>query len=183
MAKQSDLAQFANALHDKTLALAFNQYFAPVVANHNNLVNRLACRMINTPGLAIGTSSKKKVKIVNECMAVVNGTIVPIAAATEVAFTATTHDVADTYTNVYVITVNAAGTLAMLMGTAALTTATVAACVLPTIPADVAVVGIVSIATAAAIFDATTTDLDAGTVTDLYYDCVGPFDPKASITV
>jgi hypothetical protein len=181
--KQTDLAQFANGLNDKTLGPQVYTYFAPIIANHNNLVNRLACRMINTPGLAIGTASKKAVKIVNECMAVINGTIVPIAAATEVAFTATTHDVADGYTNVFVITVNAAGTLAITMGTRAATTSTVAACVLPTVPADVAVVGIVSIASAGALFDATTTDLDAGTVTDLYYDCVGPFDPKASITV
>jgi hypothetical protein len=183
MAKHVTLAQHTNAIADKRDGGLINAIITPMAANLVVNADRLSSRTFNAAGLAIGSASKKKIKIVNETLCCVNGTMVLIAAATEAAFTATTQDIADGYTNMYVLVTDSAGTVSVLMGTAALTTTGIVGVVPPTIPANRAVIGIVTIATAGGIFDATTTDLDAGTVTDLYYDIVGAWDPKASTTV
>ena len=136
--------------------------------------NALANRAINTPGIVIGSASAAKVKIGNATACMINGKLVLIAGQ-EVAFTATTDDIADGYINVFLVTVNAAGTVALEGGQAALIASGAAAVVLPEVAANKAVIGFMTVSTLAAAFDASTTLLSAGTVTDLYYDNVGPW--------
>ncbi len=136
--------------------------------------NALANRALNTPGLAIGSGSKAKVLITNAIACMINGKLV-LVASQEVAFTATSDDIADGYINVFLVTVNASGTCALEGGQAVLIASGAAAVVLPEVADNKAVIGIVTVSTAAAIFNATTTLLDAGTVTELYYDIVGPW--------
>jgi len=181
MAKHENLGQHCNALADKRDGGLVNALLTPIHANQVVNADRLSSRALNAGTLAIGSSSKAKIKITNNVLCCINGAMVLVAAA-EVAFTATTHDIADAYTNMYVLVADAEGTVTILMGTAALTTTGISGVIPPTIPANRAVLGVVTIASAGAIFDASTTELDAGTVTDLYYDIVGPWDPKASTT-
>lgn len=181
MAKLVSLAQHCNALADKRDGGLLNAIMTPVHANQVVNADRLSSRALNGGTIAIGTSSAAKVKITNDILACVNGTMVLVAAA-EVAFTATTHDIADGYTNMYVLVTDSAGTVTVHMGTAAANATGIAGVVPPTIPANTAVIGVVTVSTTGALFDATTTLLSAGTVTDLYYDIVGPWDPKASTT-
>lgn len=182
MAKQLDLAQHANVFSDKAEGMALYNFMTPVLANISNLVSRINTRCINTPGLVIGTSSKKKVKLTNTILVSVGGVLATVAAATEVAFTATTHDIADGSTNIFALVADSAGAVTVLPGTAAATSGGIGGVVPPVIPTNRACIGFVVIATSGAIFDATSTDLDAVTLTVTYHDCVGPFDPKASIT-
>jgi hypothetical protein len=169
--KLKNVVQHCNVLADKRDAGAMTALLNPIT-------DTLTCRAFNAAGLAIGTSSKAKIKVVNNTLCSVDGITVLVAAGTEVAFTATTHDIADTYMNVYVVSVDSTGTCHIDMGVPALITATVTAVVLPELASGRAVLGLVSIATSGAIFDASTTELDAGTVTDLYYDVVGPWATK-----
>lgn len=170
MGKLADISQHTGAIADKRDGSLIKALLSPVD-------NALACQCLNAPGLAIGTGSKKKIKITNDIGCIINGKIVPIAAQ-EVAFTATTHDIADGYINTYVLTADVTGTVTIRMGDPVLIAATATAITLPPIPDGSAILGVVTISTNGAIFDATTTDLDAVTVTDLYYDCTGPFCTK-----
>lgn len=187
MADLVNLAQYTGAIADKKDGKLLYDILTPVQENQTTLMkdrdvfsDRLQSRVINAAGLAIGTSSKAKVKIVNNTLACVNGTMVLIAAGTEVAFTATIHDIADGYINMYVVMTDSAGTVTMRMGTAATTSAGIAAVIPPSLPStNVAVLGIVTVSTTGALFDASTTLLDAGTVTARYYDIVGAWDPYA----
>lgn len=135
----------------------------------------------NSGGLTIGSSSKPKIKIANDVYGIINGTLVKVAAA-EVAFTATTHDVADTYSKIFFLTADSAGTVTVRGSSAALTAGGVAAITPPTIPEDCMVIGAVLISSAGALFDATTTDLDAGTVTVVYINITGPCRYGLSLT-
>lgn len=185
MADLVDLTQYTNAIADKKDGKLLYDILDPIQTNQTAVMakqdvysDRVQSRTFNAAGLTLGSSSKAKIKIANDVLACVNGTMVLVAAA-EVAFTATTHDIADGYINMYVLVTDSAGTVAIRMGTPATTTAGIAGVVPPTIPANTAVIGIVTVSTTGAIFDASTTELDAVTVTDLYYDVVGLWDPNA----
>ena len=116
---------------------------------------------LTSAGLAIGTTSKKEVKIANTVTFLIGG-LFKAKTTAEVAFTATTHDVADGSTAFYVLSLNGSGTCTITKGAddAALSTITV--------PADNAVIGYLSIAASGAIFDATSDDLDAVHLTVTY---------------
>lgn len=180
MAKHLSLVSVTNALADRRDGKMLDDFLTPVLANIVEMTNTLSCRALNTPGLTIGTSSVKKIKIANNTLVCVNGTMALVAAA-EVTLT-TANNIADGYINAIVLVADSAGAVTTLMGTPALIAGGIAAVVLPEIPAARAVLGIATISTAAAAFVGGTTDLNAATVTDLYYDCVGPFNPYASTT-
>jgi hypothetical protein len=122
-------------------------------------------------GLLIGTA-KAKVKAANTVLALVNGTRVALTTA-EYAFTATTHDLVANTQAYYIYSLAAAGTVTVTKGTAVAHGATPA---LPATPANEYLLGYVLIhAATAAIFDATTTELDAlgvgGSIA--YTNCLG----------
>lgn len=132
-------------------------------------------RVLSNAGLAIGTSSKKKVKVVNRLDYCFDNVAASIAASTEVAFTATTHDIAADASLVkeayYLLSVDSAGTVTVTKGA----TATTGAGVLPDTPANGIAFGYVRIRVAAGstIFDATSDDLDAAHLTVVYVNLAG----------
>lgn len=131
--------------------------------------------VLNSAGLAIGSSSKKAVKVANTIYGMLNGVLFSKASA-EVALSGT---VTNAKFNVFVISVQADGTLTATMGTEG---ATLAAVVFPTIPTDEAVVGFVIVnPTGTGNFVGATTDLDDVTVAPnaVYVNTPYPFNPNA----
>lgn len=143
----------------------------------NNLVDALDTlvngdALLSDPNLAIGTSSKAKVKNGADLIWQVDGMRYRIAADTEHAFTATTHDIADPDAAgreaIYVFSVTAGSTACTITKGA---DAALGAAVAPATPAGHVKVGEVKIAhDGSAIFDATTDDLDAAKLTVTYTD-------------
>ena len=126
--------------------------------------NQGGVAIVGTPALAIGSSSKKKVK--NGAFTVVRDGVVSTIASTETDFTATTDDLAKSTGAVYNVYLDATNTIKILKGTA---TAGGTGAVCPTTPAGGLKIGEVKIVTSgAAIFDASTTELDAATLTVTY---------------
>lgn len=119
--------------------------------------------IVGSPALAIGSSSKAKV--LNGAFTVVRDGVVSTIAGGETAFTATTDDIADGYGAVYLLYLDSTNAIKILKGTA---TALGADAVCPDVPSGGLKIGEVKLVTAGAIFDATTTLLDAETVTDTY---------------
>ena len=125
---------------------------------------------LTDPGLAIGSGSKKLVKIVNTVKFLSDGVFKSKTTA-EVAFAATTHDIAPNADSIqeacYLMTLAADGTPTLTMGDIA-TGSGVA--VLPERPATGTPIGYVRIAVAAGatLFNATTDDLDAAHLTVTY---------------
>lgn len=141
-------------------------------------------------GLAIGSSSTAKIKIVNT-VTYISSLIAKSKTTAEVAFTATTHDIAANASSVqeacYVMSLDAAGTATITMG--AVATGSGAALVpdrssrpgtttTNTYPATNTPIGYVRIAVAAGstIFDASSDALSAGHLTVTYYDWLGSID-------
>ena len=119
--------------------------------------------IVGNPDLKIGSSSAAKIK--NEAFTVVRDGVTSTIASTETAFTATTHDIADGYGAVYNVYLDSSNAIKILIGTA---TALGTSAVCPTTPSGGLKLGEVKVVTAAAIFDASTTELSAATVTDTY---------------
>ena len=119
--------------------------------------------IIGNPTIAIGSSNAAKVK--NSAFTVVRDGVVSTIAGTETAFTATVDDIADGYGAVYLVYLDESNVIKLLKGTATLL-GTDAVC--PDVPEGGLKIGEVKVVTAAAIFDASTTELSAGTVTDTY---------------
>lgn len=131
---------------------------------------------ISKAGLAIGTGDAAKVKIVNTTYFLHDG-LISAKTTAEVAFTATAHDLVDGDEAVYAITLDAAGTPTMTMGVSATGAGNAALPSNADLPEDDALIGYVRILTVGAAFDASTTLLSAGTITDTYYDAaMMPFD-------
>ena len=124
---------------------------------------------LTSAGLAIGSSSKAKVLIGNTVTFLITGLFYSKTTA-EVAFTATTHDIAANASTVqeayYVLTLNSSGTPTITKGA----TANTGAGLLPTPPANEAVIGYVRIRVAAGAtsFDASTDELDEAHLTVAY---------------
>ena len=127
---------------------------------------------LNAAGLAIKVGGSKLVKSVNTVNCFISGAFITKAASDMAALSGT---IVDGNSNVFVFTVNAAGTLATYIGTAG---ATNAAVVFPVIPTGEVVLGFVMIHTVGADFVGGTTALDAGTVTAIYVDTGFPFNPN-----
>lgn len=159
----------------KSITTSFTLSDAAMRSALGEIQGALVDRVLTSAGLAIGTGSKKKVKIVNDTYAYVDGTLVKVDAATEVALSGT---VTNAKFNVYVLTVNSAGTVTATMGTEG---ATLGAVVMPAVPADEAMVGFVIInPTGTGNFVGATTDLDDGTVTPgaVYVNANMGFNPN-----
>jgi hypothetical protein len=141
--------------------VAFGTAVAALGANVKKRVGATAAgasALLSTGGLAIGTSSKKAVKNASTIQAMVGGVLVSKTTA-ETALAGTV--AADKF-NVYVLFINASGTLSIVMGTAGDTLAEV---VVPTSNATRAMVGYVIVnPTGTGDFVGGTTDLDDGTV-------------------
>ena len=118
------------------------------------------------PGLTFGSSSALKVKNV-DCVVSVNGLRVACPSA-ETSFTDTTHDIADGYRRIFVLSVATDGTtFTITPGTAVLAAATAVA---PATPAGGAKLGEIEIAPLTAIFNANTDALSAAHLTVTYTD-------------
>jgi hypothetical protein len=134
------------------------------------------CDMVlNTAGLAIGSSAKAKVKIVNTIYAMIDGVLVKKTTA-EVALSGTVTNAAF---NVFVLSMDADGTVTATMGTEG---ATIGAIVFPTVPADEVVIGFVIInPTGTGNFVGATTELDDVTVVPnaVYVNTPYPFNTNA----
>jgi hypothetical protein len=134
--------------------------------------------VLSSAALAIGSSSKAKVKIVNTFYYMIDGVMYSKTTA-EIAFTATTHDVANGKYAVFVLSVDSAGTVTITKSADAASLATV---VFPTVPASEVVIGFVIInPTGTGAFDASTTELDDATVVPnaVYVNTPYPFNPNA----
>lgn len=134
-------------------------------------------RVLNSPGLVIGSSSKKAPKIANTTYFVIDGALGSKTTA-EVTLTSA-NNVANAKYNVIALTMIADGTVTATNGTAADTLATV---VLPSTPASSVLLGYVVIhPTGTGGFVGGTTDLDDATVVPnaAYISAPFGFDPNA----
>lgn len=153
---------------------------AKLVVDVTYLSNRLKSQTLSNAGLAIFGVGSALAKAVNITFAVANGTLVKLAANTNMAALAGT--VTNAKFNVYVFLVDSAGALTSAMGTEG---ASLAAVVWPTIPASKAVIGFVVInPTGTGSFVGGTTVLDDATVVPnaAYVNTQGAFDPKTAFT-
>lgn len=128
--------------------------------------------VFNTAGLTIGSSSKPKVKIANTIYALVNGVLVKKTTA-EIVIAGT---VTNAKFNVYVLSIDSAGTVTATMGTEG---ATIGEVVFPAVPASNAVIGFVIVnPTGTGNFVGGTTDLDDATVVPnaVYVNTPYPFN-------
>lgn len=112
--------------------------------------------------LSIGTSSKPKVKV-GAVTGWING-VYFAANAQEVAFTATDHDVADTKWATYRLSIVANGTVTITKSASTYATRALAIAALPAVPTAEVDLGYVIVHANGALFDASTTNLDAATV-------------------
>lgn len=134
-------------------------------------------QLLNAGGLVIKAGGSAVVKTVNTIKVMVDGVLISKAAADMAALVGTV--AADAF-NVYVFTVNAAGTLATQMGTPG---ATLGAVVFPTIAEGKVVIGFIIVnPTGTGDFVGGTTPLADGTVVPnvVYIDTVGSFLPELS---
>lgn len=130
--------------------------------------------VFNTAGLAIKAGGSAIVKTVNTIKAIIDGVLVSKAAADCAALVGT---VTNAYFNVFVFTVNAAGTLTTYAGTQGTTRAAV---LWPTITDGEAVVGFIEVnPTGTGNFVGGTTALDDATVVPniVYVNTPFPFIP------
>jgi hypothetical protein len=119
-----------------------------------------------TPGLTIGSGSKKAVKLANTIFGVSNGVLQQKTTA-EVAISGSC---AHGNWNIFLVFLAAGGTLSVVQGTEA---ATLAAVGLPATPSNaICIGGVIVNPTGTGAFTGGTTDLDDGTVTPnaLYFD-------------
>lgn len=144
---------------------------------YNNLVVSLNNRALGSAGLAIGTSSKKAIRVGSTVAYTVDG-VVKSKTAAEVAFTATTHDIAanadSVQERVYLVCIDASGTLSVVAGDVSSGANTAE---IPERPSGVTVLGYLRLAVAAGStsFDASSDDLDAAHLTDTYVNFAGVY--------
>lgn len=160
------------------------QFPITLAKQHIGFFSGIFSMCMNKAGLAIGTSSKKAVKIANTVEFSVNGSALKKTTA-EVAFTATTMDIAAS-TSVareacYLLSLDASGNATITMGDIA---SGAGNGVVPATPADQCPIGYVRIRVAAGStpFDATTDDLDAAHLTCTYVDLrLNPIDFSSTV--
>lgn len=154
-----------DAIHDAltTTASALDTALTAV-----NVANLNQC--FNAAGLAEGTAAGT-FQIANAITYTIGGTRYTKGATDDIAFTAAAVQATDTNC-IYLVCINAAGTLSTVKGTA-VAAASAASCPAPA-SASVCPIGWIHVATAsAATFTAGTTDLGAANVTDTFVDFVG----------
>lgn len=135
-----------------------------------NVNTRLMNHALSSAGLAIGSSSKKAVLIANTVNYLVDGVFCAKTTA-EIAFTATTDDIAASAASVqeacYLLCLTSNGTASWVKGAVATGAGNA---IVPEIPSGKTAIGYVRIAVAVGttIFNATTDELDAGHLTVTY---------------
>ena len=142
---------------------------------------------VTSPGLAIGSGSKKKVLVGNTFLFWDSASTLPKKKTTaEIDFTATTHDVVANGSAAqerwYLFSIVAAGTVTITVGGAS---AAVGAATFPATPAGGTPIGAmrIEVAAGATDFDATTDELDEAHITDEYYNFVGVANPLDLSTI
>lgn len=144
--------------------------------------NSLYCAL-SPAGLAIGTSSKKKILITNTTTYLSNGVFKSKTTA-ETAFTATTMDITNSTTTVqeavYLVSLDSSGNVTITKGQ---TTTGSGNAVAPATPTSKTPIGYVRIAVAAGAtpFDASSDDLDSAHLTCTYTDICGR-TPASAVT-
>lgn len=155
----------------KALAGLSNATFRAVLLKLQSFAYDMAC---NSGGLAIKTAGSALVKTVNAVVCMVEGGLVSVAAADMPALTGL-GTLASGEKNVVVFVSDSAGTVSNLYGTKS---TTLAGIVFPTITADRAVLGFVTIQATGASFIGGTTALDAGSHVVTYVNTPYPFNPN-----
>jgi hypothetical protein len=156
----------------RTKSILFPNSLEEFESLFDKLQRPVTAQLLNTGALAIGTA-KAKVLIANTIYALIEGVLVKKASA-EIVLSGTV--AADAF-NVYVLSINAAGTVSAQMGTAG---ATLGGVVFPTIADGSAVIGFVIVnPTGTGNFVGGTTELDDATVVPnaAYVDTPYPFLP------
>lgn len=145
----------------RTRSIKFPNSLTELEDLFDSLQRRDANVILTSPGLAIGSSSKKAIKIANTVYAYMEGVLVKKTTA-EVAFTATTHDVTNAKFAIFALSMDSAGTATLTKGEEA---STLGGATIPAIPDNDVLLGLVIInPTGTGNFDATSTDLDDATV-------------------
>jgi len=141
---------------------------------------------VTSPGLAIGSGSKKKVLITNTFLFWDSASTLPKKKTTaEIDFTATDHDVVANASAArerwYLLSIVAAGTVTITAGVQG----AVGAGTFPATPSGGTPIGAVrlEVAAGATDFDATTDELDEAHITDEYYNFVGVANPLDLSTI
>lgn len=157
----------------RTKSIKFPNSLSEFEALLDKLQRPVSAVILNTAGLAIGTSAKPDVKIANTIYAYVEGVLVKKTTA-EIDLSGT---VTNAKFNVYVLSINSAGTVTAQMGTEA---STIGGVVFPTVADGKAVIGFVIVnPTGTGNFVGNTTDLDDATVVPnaVYVNTPYPFLP------
>jgi len=136
--------------------------------SRQSLIDILEKHAMTSGGLAIG-SDTTKVKTASATYYFISGKLYVLAATDDLI--APSGVITDGYYNVFVLTVNAAGTAAIAMGTEAVALEDV---VFPATPAASAVVGFVIVRTVGSDFTGGTTALTGGDVTVVYVNATAP---------
>jgi len=161
-----------NRLSRPVKAMSLGEKLAALITVVNGLHEVVLNHALSAAGLVIGSSDPAKVKIANTVTYCVNG-IFKSKTTAEVAFTATTHDIAAHATLVreacYTLSLKADLSAVLTKG---LTAFGAGNAVQPAAPAGQAVIGMVRVAVAggATPFDASSDQLNAGHLTVTYYD-------------
>lgn len=161
----------------RTKSINFPNSSGELSALFDKLQRVVTSILLSTGALAIKAASSALAKTVNTVYFMIDGVVYSKAAADMAALVGT---VTNAKFNVFVFTVNAAGTLKSYMGTEA---ATLAGVVFPTIPDGEATVGFVVInPTGTGNFVGGTTFLDDATVVPnaAYVNTLGAFNPALS---
>lgn len=157
----------------RTKSIKWPNSFTELEALFDKLQRPLSSTLLNTGGLAIGSVSKAKVKIVNTIYAYVEGVLRSKTTA-EITVSGT---VTNAKFNVYVLSMDSAGTVTLQMGTEA---ATLAGVIFPTVVSGNAVIGFVIVnPTGTGNFVGGTTEFDDATVVPgaVYVNTPYPFLP------
>jgi len=157
----------------RSRSIKFPNTFTEVEALFDKIQRALSAVVVNSAGLAIGTTSKKDVKIANTTYAYVEGVLAKKTTA-EINLSGT---VVNAKFNVFVLAMDSAAAVTAYMGTEA---ATIGGVVFPVIPSGSAVIGFVIInPTGTGNFVGDTTDLDDATVVPnaVYVNTPYPFLP------
>lgn len=158
----------------RTKSIKFPNSLTELSNLFDKLQRALSAVCLNSAGLAIGSSSKPKVKIVNTTYAYVEGVVAKKTTA-EITLPAST--VTNAKFNVFVLSMDSGGTVTATAGTQA---STLAGVTFPALPDGSAMIGFVIVnPTGTGDFVAGTNDLDDATIAPnaVYVNTPYPFLP------
>lgn len=136
------------------------------------VLGRLNCQMLTTAGLAIKAGGSAIVKAATACVAIANGTPVLIAADTDMA--ALVGTLATAKSALWAFYVDSAGTKTTSTKTADAASAAAALALMPQVPDNKTMIGFIIVSNATGSnFVGGTTALDTGSLTVVYYNCLG----------